>query len=129
MRNIGWLEDGWRVALQYFKEGMYSKHKEEWVYYGIVKENSKNLFWNWNENYLGTKTTQESIRFPNPDNDPYVAVRYRYEIQIDELAQPDGKPIHGTGVIHGSVAPSIMKSKPSRQCLNYGREAELYRHY
>ena len=76
---------------------------KEWVNYGITKENSNILFWNWNGNYLVTKTTQESIRFPNPDNDPYVAVRYGYE-------QPDGKPIHGTRAIHGFAAPFIMKS-------------------
>jgi Domain of Unknown Function (DUF1080) len=55
------------------------------------------------------------VRFPNPGNDPYIAVRYGYEIQIDDLAQPDGKPIHGTGAIYETAAPSIMNSKPSGQ--------------
>ena len=55
------------------------------------------------------------VRFPNPGNDPYVAAGYGYEIQIDDLAQPDGKPIHGTGAIYETAAPSIMNSKPTEQ--------------
>jgi hypothetical protein len=51
------------------------------------------------------------IRFPNPRNDPYVAVNEGYEIQIDDLARPDGKPIHGTGAVYGFAAPSIINSK------------------
>jgi hypothetical protein len=38
-----------------------------------------------------------------------------YEIQIDDLAQPDGKPIHGTGAIYEFAAPSIMSSKSTGQ--------------
>jgi hypothetical protein len=53
-----------------------------------------------------------SVRFPNPGNDPSVAVNYGYEIQIDDLAQPDGKLIHGTGAIYDFAAPYINKSKP-----------------
>jgi Domain of Unknown Function (DUF1080) len=53
------------------------------------------------------------VRFPNPENDPYVAVSYGYEIQIGDLAQPDGKPIHGTGTIYDFAAPSIKESKPT----------------
>ena len=55
------------------------------------------------------------VRFPNPGNDPYVAAGYGYEIQIDDLAQLDGKPIHGTGAIYETAAPSIMNSKPTGQ--------------
>lgn len=51
------------------------------------------------------------VRFPNPGNDPYIAVRYGYEIQIDDLAQPDGKPIHSTEAIYGFAAPSMINSK------------------
>lgn len=51
------------------------------------------------------------IRFPNPRNDPYVAVNEGYEIQIDDLARPDGKPIHSTGAVYGFAAPSIINSK------------------
>jgi Domain of Unknown Function (DUF1080) len=51
------------------------------------------------------------VRFPNPGNDPYVAVNNGYEIQIDDLARPDGKPIHGTGAMYEFAAPSIINSK------------------
>lgn len=55
------------------------------------------------------------VRFPNPGDDLYVAVNEGYQIQIDDLAQPDGKPIHGTGAIYEFAAPSIMSSKSTRQ--------------
>lgn len=51
------------------------------------------------------------IRFPNPRNDPYVAVNEGYEIQIDDLARPDGKPIHSTGAVYGFAASSMINSK------------------
>ena len=42
------------------------------------------------------------VRFPYPDKDPMAAaVNNGYEIQIDDLAQPDGKLIHQTGAIYG----------------------------
>jgi hypothetical protein len=50
-----------KVALQYFKERRYFKHKEELVYYGITKENSKIFYWDCNGNYLVMRTTQESL--------------------------------------------------------------------
>lgn len=53
------------------------------------------------------------VRFPNPRNDPYTAVRYGYEIQINDLAQPDDKLIHGTGAVYDFAAPSIINSKPA----------------
>ena len=34
------------------------------------------------------------VRFPYPDNDPMIAVNNGYEIQIDDLAMPDGNPLH-----------------------------------
>src|SRR5918911_356662 len=46
------------------------------------------------------------VRFPNPDNDPMIAVNNGYEIQIDDFAMPDGNPIHNTGAIYGFAAPS-----------------------
>ena len=52
------------------------------------------------------------VRFPYPGDDPYVAVRQGYEVQIDDLAQPDGKPIHGTGAIYDFAAPFTIKLKP-----------------
>jgi 3-keto-disaccharide hydrolase len=46
------------------------------------------------------------VRFPYPDNDPMIAVNNGYEIQIDDLAMPDGNPIHKTGAIYGFAAPA-----------------------
>ncbi|MGH9978096.1 MAG: 3-keto-disaccharide hydrolase [Nitrososphaeraceae archaeon] len=51
------------------------------------------------------------IRFPNPRNDPYVAIKNGYEIQIDDLARPDSKLIHGTGAVYEFAAPSMINSK------------------
>jgi hypothetical protein len=52
------------------------------------------------------------IRFSNPRNDPYIAVNNGYEIQIDDLGQPDGKLIHGTGAVYNFASPSSINSKP-----------------
>jgi hypothetical protein len=53
------------------------------------------------------------IRFSNPDNDPWIAVNTGYEIQIDDLAMPDGNPLHKTGAIYNFAAPSSNpRSKP-----------------
>src|SRR5689334_14843691 len=46
------------------------------------------------------------VRFPYPANDPMIAVNNRYEIQIDDLAMPDGNPIHRTGAVYGFAAAS-----------------------
>jgi|SRR6188472_3305918 len=51
------------------------------------------------------------VRFPNPDNDPMIAVNNGYEIQIDDLAIPDGNPIHKTGAIYGFAAPSYSSKQ------------------
>jgi hypothetical protein len=45
------------------------------------------------------------LRFPDPatkdyDNTAYVADDFGFEVQIDELGQPDGKGIHKTGAIY-----------------------------
>ncbi|HZD82733.1 MAG TPA: DUF1080 domain-containing protein [Nitrososphaeraceae archaeon] len=52
------------------------------------------------------------IRFSDPDNDPSIAVNTGYEIQIDDLAMPDGNPVHKTGAIYNFAAPSNLGSKP-----------------
>jgi Domain of Unknown Function (DUF1080) len=55
------------------------------------------------------------VRFPYPDNDPMIAVNYGYEIQIDDLAMPDGNPIHQTGSVYGFTALKQIASKEVRQ--------------
>jgi 3-keto-disaccharide hydrolase len=56
------------------------------------------------------------VRFSNPDNDPLIAVNTGYEIQIDDMAMPDGNPLHKTGAIYNFAAPLNAKaSKPVGQ--------------
>jgi hypothetical protein len=52
------------------------------------------------------------VRFPDPDDNPNIAVGEGYEIQIDDRA---GDPIHQTGAIYDFAAPSKMVSKPPGQ--------------
>jgi hypothetical protein len=64
------------------------------------------------------------IRFSDPDNDPIIAVNTGYEIQIDDLAMPDGNPLHKTGAIYNFAAPSNPEaaSKPVGQWNTFGIE-------
>jgi hypothetical protein len=48
------------------------------------------------------------IRFPDPEslgyqNPAWVPVHYGFEVQIDEIARPDGAAIHRTGAIYGEA--------------------------
>jgi 3-keto-disaccharide hydrolase len=52
------------------------------------------------------------VRFPNPNGDPWVAVNNGYEIQIDDLALPDGNPVHLTGAMYSFMRPTKVASKP-----------------
>ena len=65
------------------------------------------------------------IRFSNPDNDPMIAVNTGYEIQIDDMAMPDGNPLHKTGAIYNFAAPSNVQapSKPVGQWNTFDIEA------
>jgi hypothetical protein len=51
------------------------------------------------------------VRFPDPGNNPQVAVDQGYEIQIDDLGQPNNAPIHRTGAIYNFAAPSRLASR------------------
>jgi hypothetical protein len=64
------------------------------------------------------------VRFSDPDNDPLIAVNTGYEIQIDDLAMPDGNPLHKTGAIYNFAAPSnaALASKPVGQWNTFGIE-------
>ncbi len=56
------------------------------------------------------------VRFSDPDNDPLIAVNTGYEIQIDDMAMPDGNPLQKTGSIYNFAAPSnTAASKPVGQ--------------
>jgi hypothetical protein len=51
------------------------------------------------------------IRFSDPGPDPWNAVKTGYEIQIDDLALPDGRAEHKTGAIYDIVPPATLASK------------------
>jgi hypothetical protein len=51
------------------------------------------------------------IRFSDPGADPWNAVKTGYEIQIDDLALPDGRTEHKTGAIYDIVPPATLASK------------------
>lgn len=61
------------------------------------------------------------LRFPHPDskgynNTAYVADDFGFEVQIDELGQPDGKGIHKTGAIYrkdGREDNEVLTQKPA----------------
>jgi hypothetical protein len=52
------------------------------------------------------------VRFPDPGNDPWVAVNNGYEVQIDDVGAPDGALIHKTGGIYDLAAPNKVASNP-----------------
>jgi len=52
------------------------------------------------------------LRFPDPGNDPWVAVNNGYEVQIDDVGAPDGAMIHKTGAIFNFAAPAKVASNP-----------------
>src|ERR671930_2399876 len=56
------------------------------------------------------------VRFSDPDDDPIIAVNTGYEIQIDDMAMPDGNPLHKTGAIYNFAAPlNAAVTKPVGQ--------------
>jgi choline dehydrogenase-like flavoprotein len=57
------------------------------------------------------------LRFPDPFskgyiNPAYVATQFGFEVQIDELAEPDGAAIHRTGAIYG-IAEQVLTQQPA----------------
>lgn len=57
------------------------------------------------------------LRFPYPDskgydNTAYVGVNFGFEVQIDQLASPDGLGIHKTGAIYNFAAPTNPNALP-----------------
>jgi hypothetical protein len=51
------------------------------------------------------------VRFPDPGDDPWVAVHEGYEIQIHDTAP---EPIHQTGGLYSFAAPTFVASNPPR---------------
>jgi choline dehydrogenase-like flavoprotein len=57
------------------------------------------------------------IRFPNPNskgynNTAFVGVDFGFEVQIDQLAAPDGAAIHKTGAIYSFIGPDNPNKLP-----------------
>lgn len=57
------------------------------------------------------------LRFPHPDgknydNTAFVGVDFGFEVQIDQLAAPDGQPVHKTAAIYGFQGPSNPDALP-----------------
>jgi choline dehydrogenase-like flavoprotein len=57
------------------------------------------------------------LRFPDPNskgynNTAYVAVNFGFEVQIDQLARPDGAAIHKTAAIYGFAGPNDPANLP-----------------
>ena len=66
------------------------------------------------------------LRFPDPrtkeyQNTAYVAVHFGYEVQIDELGNPDGANKHKTGAIYAEDAQtfSLQPAKPAGEWNDY----------
>ena len=55
------------------------------------------------------------VHFPNLGDDPKIAVKEGYEVQIDDAA---GNPLHQTGAIYDYSAPSKLVSNPLGQWNN-----------
>jgi hypothetical protein len=66
------------------------------------------------------------VRFPDPGDDPWVAVHEGYEVQIHDTA---GEPIHQTGGVYSFAAPSTVASNPPGSWNHYAIECvgQLYR--
>jgi choline dehydrogenase-like flavoprotein len=59
------------------------------------------------------------VRFPDPNGDPFNAVKEGYEVQIDDVGAPDGDPIHKTGSIYGVRPPLMVAANPVGQWNTY----------
>ena len=114
--------DGWRMAgpgkfvfIEYDKS-LQSEGGMGLLWYAKRKYKDFVLKINWKVNRKNDNSGV-FIRFSDPDNDPSIAVNTGYEIQIDDLAMPDGNPIHKTGAIYNFAAPSnnnIPLASPSK---------------
>ena len=117
--------DGWKMA---GKGNFIIIEREK----ALVTQGGMGLLWYYKKKFkdfiliLEWKVSNRSdnsgvfVRFPNPYADPNIAIEYGYEIQIDDIGSPDGKPIHRTGAIYNYKGPS-PKMKSSSKQLAVGR--------
>jgi hypothetical protein len=109
--------DGWKMA----GEGKFIVMENEKA---LLSDGGMGLLWHTKKKYndfilkLEWRVLHQDdnsgvfVRFPDPNNDPHVAVNNGYEIQIDDLGKPDGEGIHKTGAIYNFAAPRNIVSKP-----------------
>ena len=109
--------DGWKMA----GDGRFAIVKSD---IALQSDKGGGLLWYAEKEYknfilkLEWKVSDEGdnsgvfVRFPDPDDNPDIAVREGYEIQIDDKAED---PIHQTGAIYDFAAPSKVVSKPPSQ--------------
>jgi hypothetical protein len=117
----GQSTDGWRMAgpgkfaLVGYDKSMQSQGGMGLLWYTKKKYRDFVLKVNWKVNHRNDNSGV-FVRFSDPDNDPLIAVNTGYEIQIDDMAMPDGNPLHKTGAIYNFAAPSnAAASKPVGQ--------------
>jgi 3-keto-disaccharide hydrolase len=115
--------DGWKMA----GKGKFTVMKDEKA---LLSDGGMGLLWYTKKRYndfilrLEWRVLHKDdnsgvfVRFPDPGNDPQVAVNDGYEIQIDDLGKPDDDGIHKTGAIYNFAAPSKIVSKPVGQWNN-----------
>jgi hypothetical protein len=118
--------DGWKMA---GKDNFIIIESEK----ALLTQGGMGLLWYYKKKFkdfiltLEWKVSNRSdnsgvfVRFPNPFTDPNIAIEYGYEIQIDDIGSPDGKPIHRTGAIYNYKGPSPTKTKSSSKQLAVGR--------
>jgi hypothetical protein len=120
--------DGWRMAgqgkfvlIQYDKS-LQSEGGMGLLWYSKKKYKDFVLKVDWKVS-LRNDNAGVFIRFSDPDNDPLIAVNTGYEIQIDDMAMPDGNPLHKTGAIYNFAAPLNPRSKPVGEWNTFEIEA------
>ena len=126
--------DGWRMAgpgkfvLFEYDKSLQSEGGMGLLWYTKKKYKDFVLKIDWKVNRKNDNSGV-FIRFSDPGNDPWIAVNTGYEIQIDDLATPDGNPIHKTGAIYNYAAPSdnnippLSPSKPIGEWNTFEIEA------
>jgi Domain of Unknown Function (DUF1080) len=103
--------DGWRMAgpgkfvLVKYDKSLQSEGGMGLLWYTKKKYKDFVLKIDWKVNRRNDNSGV-FVRFSDPDDDPIIAVNTGYEIQIDDMAMPDGNPLHKTGAIYNFAAPS-----------------------
>lgn len=84
------------------------------IWYSLAQFRNFELSVDWRITHAGDNSGVY-VRFPDPNGDPFNAVREGYEVQIDDLGNPDGAPFHKTGAIYDVQPPLAFPSNPPGQ--------------